>query len=201
MGSGTTLFECEKLNRKYIGFDINPTMLDYVNEAMIDGKYSDNFYANHCNSLDSQQVDENIKKANEKFNSSHVQFVLMHPPYMDIVKFTENENDLSQIDDIDSFIQKFKIICENSLKHLEKNRYFAIVIGDVYKNSEVIPLGFYCMDMIKKSFKVKLKGTIIKNIEGNRGKLGVGGIWRYRALNSDYYIFKHEYIFVFKKEF
>ena len=22
MGSGTTLFECEKLNRKYIGFDI-----------------------------------------------------------------------------------------------------------------------------------------------------------------------------------
>ena len=24
MGSGTTLFECEKLNRKYIGFDINP---------------------------------------------------------------------------------------------------------------------------------------------------------------------------------
>jgi hypothetical protein len=29
-------------------------------------------------------------------------------------------------------------------------------------------------------------GTTIKNIEGNRGKLGVGGIWRYRALNSDY---------------
>jgi hypothetical protein len=71
----------------------------------------------------------------------------------------------------------------------------------VYKNSEVLPLGFYVMDMIKRNFKVKLKGTIIKNIEGNRGKLGSGGIWRYRALNSDYYIFKHEYIFVFKKEF
>ncbi len=25
-GSGMTLFECEKLNRKYIGFDINPTI-------------------------------------------------------------------------------------------------------------------------------------------------------------------------------
>jgi len=87
------------------------------------------------------------------------------------------------------------------LKHLDRDRYFAVVIGDVYKNGEVIPLGFYCMDMIKRNFKVKLKGTIIKNVEGNRGKLGVGGIWRYRALNSDYYIFKHEYIFVFKKEF
>jgi len=33
------------------------------------------------------------------------------------------------------------------------------------------------MDMIKIFFKVKPKGTIIKKIEGNRGKLGVGGSW------------------------
>ena len=57
------------------------------------------------------------------------------------------------------------------------------------------------MDMIKRNFKVKLKGIVVKNIEGNRGKLGAGGIWRYRALKNDYYIFKHEYILVFKKEF
>ena len=155
MGSGTTLFECEKLNRKYIGFDINPQMLNYVNTSMNDGNYSDNFYINSCNSLDTLQVDENIKKANQKLNSHNAQFVLMHPPYMDIVKFTENENDLSQIDNIDEFIKQFKIICENTLKYLDKNRYFAIVIGDVYKDSEVIPLGFYCMDMIKRNFKVK----------------------------------------------
>jgi len=201
MGSGTTLFECEKLNRKYIGFDINPKMLDYVNNSMIDSSFENNFYINYCNSLDSFEVNQNIEKANEKFNTKSVQFVLMHPPYMDIVKFTDNENDMSKIDNINEFVKKFKIICENSLKYLDKDRYFAVVIGDVYKNSEVLPLGFYCMDMIKRNFKVKLKGTIIKNIEGNRGKLGSGGIWRYRALNSDYYIFKHEYIFLFKKEF
>jgi len=57
------------------------------------------------------------------------------------------------------------------------------------------------MNMIKQNFTGKIKGTIITNIEGSRGKLGTGGIWRYRALSSDYYIFKHEYIFVFKKEF
>jgi len=201
MGSGTTLFECEKLNRRYIGFDINPNMLDYVNNSMSDGNYKDNFYINNCNSLDSVEVDKNVEQANNKFVSKNVQFVLMHPPYMDIVKFTDDKNDLSGINDIQEFIAKFKIICQNSLKYLEKDRYFAVVIGDVYKNSEVLPLGFYCMDMIKRNFKVKLKGTIIKNIEGNRGKLGNGAIWRYRALNSDYYIFKHEYIFVFKKEF
>ena len=69
------------------------------------------------------------------------------------------------------------------------------------KNSEVLPLAFYCMDMIKRNFAVKLKGIVVKNIEGNRGKIGQNNIWKYRALNSDYFIFKHEYIFVFKKEF
>ena len=201
MGSGTTLFECENLNRKYIGFDINPVMIDYVETAMQDDtKYNDYYIAN-CNSLNAKEVNKTFETAFEHTHSHSCQFALLHPPYMDIVKFTENENDLSNIDDLDIFLDKFKIICENTLRHLDKNRYFAIVIGDVYKNSEVIPLSFYCMDMIKKNFKVKLKGTIVKNIEGSRGKLGVGGIWRWRALNSDYYIFKHEYIFVFKKEF
>ena len=156
-------------------------MFEYVNNAMSDENYKDSFYINHCNSLDGEQVDENIQNANEKFKTKSVQFVLMHPPYMDIVKFTEDENDMSKIDNINEFVKKFKIICENSLKYLDKDRYFAVVIGDVYKKGEVIPLGFYCMDMIKRNFKVKLKGTIIKNVEGNRGKLGVGGIWRYRA--------------------
>lgn len=201
MGSGTTLFECEKLNRKYIGFDINPIMLEYVNNAMGTLIKNPYFYIENCNSLDSKLVDYNLEIASKKLDfDNKVQFIIMHPPYMDIVKFTDNENDLSKISNVDEFLNKFKIICENTLKYLDKNRYFAVVIGDVYKNSEVVPLSFYCMDIILKNFNVKLKGTIVKNIEGNRGKLGSGGIWRYRALNSDYYIFKHEYIFIFKKE-
>jgi hypothetical protein len=120
---------------------------------------------------------------------------------MDIVKFTNKQEDLSQISDLSQFVKIFNKVVENGLRYLEINRYFAIVIGDVYKKSEVIPLSFYIIDAIKRTFKVKLKGIIVKNIEGNRGKIGQGGIWKYRALKNDYYIFKHEYIMVFKKEF
>ena len=153
------------------------------------------FFVAECDSMNAQGVDKNF----ENMGIKNVQFVLMHPPYMDIVKFTDDENDLSRCDNINEFVKKFKLVCENSLKFLDKNRYFAVVIGDIYKNSEILPLSFYCMDMIKRNFKVKLKGIVVKNIEGNRGKLGAGGIWRYRALKNDYYIFKHEYILVFKK--
>ena len=72
--------------------------------------------------------------------------------------------------------------------------------GDIYKNSEVVPLAFKIMEAIKDNFDVKMKGIIVKNIEGNRGKLKTQDIWKYRALRSDYYLFKHEYIFVFKKQ-
>lgn len=83
MGSGTTLFECEKLNRKYIGFDINPQILDYVNDSMNDGNYKNNFYINNCNSLDTLQVNDNFQKASIKLKNQTVQFVLMRLSYME----------------------------------------------------------------------------------------------------------------------
>ncbi len=88
---------------------------------------------------------------------------------MDIVKFTNKKEDLSQISNLSEFVKMFLKAVKNSIEFLEKNRYFAIVIGDIYKNSEVIPLGFYVLDAIKRNFKTKLKGIIVKNIEGNRG--------------------------------
>jgi len=200
LGGGTTLFECENLNRGFIGFDINDEIISFVNEKMEGCKKTD-FDIQNCDVSNASDFNDRIAKSLDKLKSDKVQFLIMHPPYMDIVKFTNKKEDLSQISDLTQFVKTFNKVVENGLRYLETNRYFAVVIGDVYKNSEVVPLSFYIMDGIKRKFKVKLKGIVVKNIEGNRGKIGQGGIWRYRALKSDYYIFKHEYIMVFKKEF
>lgn len=198
-GSGTTLFECEKLNRRYIGFDINQDIIDYVNLKMSESSLQ--YKIINADVTDVEQFDSNIKETLKNYKQDNIDFIIAHPPYLDIVKFTDKENDLSNIKDVNLFVEKIVVTFENSLKYLPKNKYFAVVMGDIYKNSEVIPLGFYVMYAIKKHFKVKLKGTIVKNIEGNRGKLGQQNIWKYRALMSDYFLFKHEYIFVFKKDF
>lgn len=200
MGSGTTLFECETLKRNFIGFDINDKIINYVQSKMLDCT-DIQFCINNCDVTDSENFDEHIKKNFEVLNIPSVDFIIAHPPYLDIVKFTENNEDLSHISDLNIFINKFTAAMTNALKYLKKDKYFAIVIGDVYKKCEVIPLGFYLMNSIKQHFNVKLKGIIVKNIEGNKGKLGTYNIWKYRALKSDYFLFKHEYIFVFKKEF
>jgi DNA modification methylase len=200
MGSGTTLFECEKLNRNFIGFDINQEIINFVKSKMVDTE-NIKFYINNCDVTKKENFDEAINKNLSELNCEKVNFLIAHPPYMDIVQFTDLQEDLSHISDLNLFIEKFVLAMQNALNYLQKNKYFAIVIGDVYKKSEVVPLGFYLMYAIKKHFKVKLKGIVVKNIEGNRGKLGAQNIWKYRALKSDYFLFKHEYIMVFKKEF
>ncbi|MBR6648102.1 MAG: DNA adenine methylase [Bacteroidaceae bacterium] len=198
-GSGTTLFECEALQRDYIGFDINTNITEYVKNNMLDCtniKYAiKNIDVTNVKEL-SDSIDTWLIENNKKY----VDFMIAHPPYLDIVKFTDNERDLSNITNIDCFIKELIKAIGCSMKYLKTGSYFAVVAGDIYKNSEVVPLAFKIMEAIKDNFDVKMKGIIVKNIEGNRGKLKTLDIWKYRALRSDYYLFKHEYIFVFKKQ-
>jgi hypothetical protein len=127
-----------------------------------------------------------------------VQFVILHPPYWDIIKFSDNPSDLSNSPTFYDFLRSFGEVLDSSTAVLSAGRYIAVVIGDKYANGEVIPLGFYCMELIRKRGYM-LKAVIVKNFGETKAKQGKQGIWRYRALSSDYYIFKHEYIFVFKK--
>lgn len=76
----------------------------------------------------------------------------MHPPYLDIINFTEHENDLSKIGNLTQFVKAFVGVCKNTLPYLVKDRYFAVIMGDVYKNGEVIPVSFYLMDAYDKNY-------------------------------------------------
>ena len=197
-GSGTTLFECENLQRDYIGFDINDQIIEFVNNQMQNCTVI-NYAIKNVDVTNTTDLSVAIEEWLLDNRKDHVDFMIAHPPYLDIVKFTSDSRDLSNISDVDLFIDRLTKAITASVKFLKKNGYFAVVAGDIYKKSEVIPLAFKIMDAIKKNLKVKMKGIIVKNIEGNRGKLGAQDIWKYRALKSDYFLFKHEYIFVFKK--
>jgi len=81
---------------------------------------------------------------------------------------------------------------------LDSGRYLALVIGDKYAKGEWIPLGFLTMNaVLQRGFT--LKSVIVKNFDETAGKRNQKELWRYRALAGGFYIFKHEYIFVFVK--
>jgi hypothetical protein len=128
-----------------------------------------------------------------------VQLLMMHPPYHDIIKFSEDEHDLSNAASVEDFIQMFSAAVENATPFLERGRYLTLVIGDKYVNGEWIPLGFHCMNEVLKRGYL-LKSIIVKNFDETRGKRNQKELWRYRALVGGFYIFKHEYVMLFQKK-
>lgn len=195
VGSGTTAYEAETLGRHFIGVDIQKNLVEQLKSKVDNKKYFSEIISGDS-SKDStfNTINEILKKRKKET----VSLAILHPPYADIVKFSNLKDDLSNKESLKEFLDSFNLVVKNTISILEKGRYIAIVIGDKYTSGQWIPLGFYCMNEAQK-LGLTLKSIIIKNMEGNRVKQNKEGIWRYRALSSDYYIFKHEYIFIFKK--
>lgn len=196
VGSGTTLIECRRLGRNGIGIELNSDVAQKAKELIERETNKDNVITEVIVG-DSRTI--NIKSILEKYGIKQVQLLIMHPPYHDIIKFSKDKNDLSNASSTKEFLKMFGAVVDNATPYLEKGRYFALVIGDKYSKGEWIPLGFYCMqEVLKRGYL--LKSIIVKNFEETRGKRNQKELWRYRALAGGFYVFKHEYIMLFKKK-
>jgi hypothetical protein len=196
LGSGTTLIECRRLGRNGIGIELNQEVADKAKELIQKEENKDNVITEVIVG-DSRTID--INSVLSKYKINHVQLLIMHPPYFDIIKFSGDERDLSNAKNINEFLKMFGEVVDNATSFLENGRYLVLVIGDKYSKGEWIPLGFYCMNEVLKR-KYLLKSIIVKNFEETRGKRNQKELWRYRALVGGFYIFKHEYIMLFKKK-
>lgn len=195
VGSGTTLIECRRLGRNGVGIELNQDVAESA-RALVDKEQNPNNNITEIVIGDSAAVD--IGTLTNKYGFKQFQLIVAHPPYHDIIEFSQDEADLSKAKSVEDFLSMFGKVVDNITPLLEKNRYFALVIGDKYSKGEWIPLGFYCMnEMMKRGYL--LKSTIVKNFDETKGKRNGQELWRFRALVGGFYIFKHEYIFVFQK--
>ncbi len=196
LGSGTTLMECRILGRNGIGIEIQPHVASET-KSMLERHPNPDGVRTIVETGDSTEVD--FRDRFHKYSIDSVHLALMHPPYWDIISFSEEKNDLSAAVDLNNFLELFGKAVSNVNSVLMQGRYLAVVIGDKYSGGEWIPLGFYCMqEVLKRGYS--LKSTIVKNFDETRAKRRQKEMWRYRALAGGFYIFKHEYIFIFRKK-
>lgn len=195
VGSGTTLIECRRLGRNGIGVELNH---EVAKEAKNLIKKESNTHNVNTEIITGDSRRVNLKGALDKFGVKQAQLLIMHPPYHNIIKFSRSNDDLSNASTTEDFVKMFGEVLDNTTPYLEKGRYLGIVIGDKYFKGTWIPLGFHIMnEVLKREFS--LKSIIVKNFEQTRGKRNQQELWRYRALVGGFYIFKHEYILLFKK--
>lgn len=195
VGSGTTLIECRSLGRNGLGLELNRGVAGRAAE-MVAHERNKHSVLTEVLVADARTADiEGILAAREL---KQVQLLIAHPPYHDILKFSEAAEDLSNAETTSEFLRMFGEVVDNVAPFLERGRYFALVIGDKYSKGEWQPLGFYCMnEVMKRGFT--LKSVVVKNFEDTRAKREQKQLWRYRALAGGFYVFKHEYILIFRK--
>lgn len=199
-GMGTTLIECCHLGRNGIGVELLPEVAERARRR-IDLARNDYSVTTTVLVADSRLPDTAAEVRSElaKLGKEQADCIILHPPYHDIIKFSDDPRDLCNAPTVPDFLDEFEKVVVNAVALLADTRFLALVIGDKYTDSEWVPLGFYCAQVCQ-DHGLQLKAVNVKDIQGNeKGKGQNENLWKYRALRQGFYIFKHEYIMVFRK--
>ena len=174
LGSGTT----EKV-ANYLGYnnlivsDLNPINSKITKKDILDYKYEDSIQA---------------------------QISFCHPPYHNIIKYSENINDGSNKKSIDDFLDWLEEISEIYYKHTKKDGYVILVLGNIYIDSEEKTLGVWGKDRFCKNNKFLCKSHIIKDYGETKGTDGKNYNLNYfRQLRGGYNNFYGDNIFILKR--
>jgi len=194
-GSGTSLIEGQRLGRNTIGIELQPRVARMARKAVAS---EPNAFGVTSQVICGDSATIDLNKALRAHGQSSAQLVIMHPPYFDIIKFSDDERDLSNAPSVEAFLDTIGRVVDNVTPVLDRGRYLAVVIGDKYANGEWVPLGFRTMEAIQQRGFL-LKSVVVKNFDQTTAKRQQKELWKYRALAGGFYVFKHEYIFVFKK--
>ena len=183
-GSGTSMIECKLLNRKGIGIDVNVESLKLAKDRL-------NFEYN--TTYEPKLIKADSTNLQRIIPNGKIDFIFAHPPYADIIKYSKDiKEDISRLN-LQEFLKQMSLFSKECFRILKKGKICSVLIGDIRKNKNVIPLGFYIMNIFIQAGFI-LKEIIIK--EQHNCKMTE--YWENK--NMDFYLLAHEYVFVLKKD-
>jgi DNA modification methylase len=186
-GAGTTAVEAKLLGRKSIALDINDKAIELAKKNIdfvlpTNGQtYEPELFAGDARDL-------------SFLNNNSVNLICSHPPYANIIHYTEDkEGDLSSLD-TEHFLKEMRRVAEESFRVLKPGRQCAILIGDMRRHKHVIPLGFEVVNIYLKA-GFKLKELVIKRQHNCK----TTGFWYSNSIKFNFLLLGHEYLPIFEK--
>ncbi len=186
IGGGTTAIEAKILNRHITCVDVNEEALERTRKSLefeVENKSKQRIMKCDARNLDFIKNDE-------------IDFALTHPPYADIVKYSEGEipEDLSNIHDIEKFCDEAEKVAKELYRTLKPGKFCAILMGDTRRNKMYQPLAYKVMDrFLKVGFL--LKEDIIKR----QFNCKATGFWVNKSKEANFLLIMHEHLFIFQK--
>jgi 16S rRNA G966 N2-methylase RsmD len=198
LGTGTSAIEAARLGRRCIGVELQGGLVEKV-RAKLPQELAAGQVAVLQGDSASPETAAQVRDQLRRWGAEQAQLLVLHPPYHDIIRFSEQPEDLSNAGSVEAFLANFAGVAQRGAELLQPGRFAILVIGDKYTRGELVPLGFRCMQVMNDA-GFRTRSIIVKNIEGNEiGKGRTNNLWRYRALRGGFYLFKHEYVMVFQR--
>jgi DNA modification methylase len=193
-GAGTTAIEAKLLERRCIAADINEQAIELAKENV-------NFDINLLPFPDEKQKkyfepELLVKDARDLswLADESVDLICTHPPYANIIKYTDNkEEDLSFLE-VNEFLVEMKKVARESFRVLKPGRQCALLIGDARKRKHVIPLGFRLISVYLEA-GFYLRELIIKRQHNCK----TTGFWYKKSIENNFLLLAHEYLPIFEK--
>lgn len=186
IGGGTTAIEAKILNRNIFCFDVNERAVERTKDSLNFKVENDSW----------QSVEIGDARNLHGVHDNSIDLVLTHPPYADIIKYSEGEiaEDLSNIHDIENFVDEIELVARELLRILKPGKFCAILIGDTRRKKMYQPIAFKVMDRFLKTGFL-LKEDIIKRQFNAKAT----GFWIKRSQESNFLLIMHEHLFIFQK--
>lgn len=167
-GSGTTIDLCRNLNRGVMAFDIKPLREDV--------SYGD---AVHL-----------------ELNDESADFIFCHFPYWNMVQYSDNSADLSNLN-FNNYLTKIREVFSEFKRVLKREGYCAVLIGDKRK-SGLLDLSAHVSLLGSGSFK--LHDKIIWVAKKQRSRKGTqSNLTKYRAEKFNYHLQTFDTLLIFRK--
>jgi hypothetical protein len=175
----------EEMDRRYLGYDINLEQIQ----------------ANKKQSKKPLWICEDSNTALNKVADESHDFIFTCPPYYDLEVYTDNPNDISNMD-VNQFDTIYNEILQKSVKKLKNNRFFAIVVSEVREPSKTgnYSIGKYrrlvskTIDMLEGSGLSFYNDMVLFNSQHQASRIGKTYFNRNRKIPS-----VHQNVLVFVK--
>jgi DNA modification methylase len=186
IGGGTTAIEAKILNRHITCVDVNEEALERTKKSLefeVGNKSKQRLMK--CDARNLHFIKDN-----------EIDFALTHPPYADIIKYSEGKipEDLSNIHDIEQFCEETEHVAKELYRTLKPGGFCAILMGDTRRNKMYQPLAYKVMErFLKVGFL--LKEDIIKR----QFNCKATGFWVNKSKEANFLLIMHEHLFIFQK--
>lgn len=186
IGGGTSAIEAKLLHRNLVCCDVNPEAIERTKKSL----------EFDFETKSTQVVHHQDARVLDFLKNESIDFALTHPPYADIIKYSEGKipEDLSSINDLEKFCDEMEIIAKELFRVLKKGSFCAILMGDTRRKKMYQPLAFLVMQrFLKVGFA--LKEDIIKHQHNCKAT----GFWVNKSKEYNFLLIMHEHLFVFQK--